>query len=189
MPYKDPEKRRIYAREYSRRWREKNKDKAREYWTRYQAANGDKLRERSRLDQEKRRKEEPHKVIEEKKRSYHKNKHKHKAKWAAYGQGWHYNNKDRRNTAAKIKHKAFKERVIEYLGGCCAACGLVDDWPVFDSHHLDPSKKSFGIMGPGSRGLSWEEMKVELNKCVLLCSNCHRKQRAGIISLDIPSRA
>lgn len=185
MPYKDIEKQRAYQRKANKKWRDKNPEEVKKQWAKYQEANKDKLRTRSRIDSAQRREEEPDKVKEESKRCYHKTKHKHKTKVAAYGREWHYNNKDRRNTAAKVRHKAFKEKVIEYLGGCCAACGLVDDWSVFDSHHLDPSKKSFGIMGPGSRGMSWEEIKVELDKCVLLCANCHRKQRVGLIFFDI----
>ena len=60
------------------------------------------------------------------------------------------------------------------MGGKCADCGLKDDPSVFDFHHLDPSKKEIAF---GSRGgKSFDTLKPELDKCILLCANCHRKR-------------
>jgi len=69
---------------------------------------------------------------------------------------------------------AIKIKAIQYLGGKCQDCGLVDSPCVYDFHHLDPSKKelAFGKRG----GKSFETIKSELDKCVLLCANCHRKR-------------
>ena len=49
-------------------------------------------------------------------------------------------------------------------------------------HHLDPSKKDFGL---SMRGLtrSWEKMRTELDKCILLCANCHAEVHEGITQL------
>ena len=49
-------------------------------------------------------------------------------------------------------------------------------------HHIDPSQKDadWNIL----RKRAWERIKIELDKCVLVCSNCHYKVhddlRAGI---------
>lgn len=43
-------------------------------------------------------------------------------------------------------------------------------------HHLDPTKKDFII----SRCFSLKKAKLELDKCILLCSNCHREVHAGV---------
>lgn len=65
-----------------------------------------------------------------------------------------------------------KRRAVEYLGGACADCGLVSEHQcVYDFHHLDPSQKDFSL---GANYRSFESAKSELDKCVLLCSNCHR---------------
>ncbi len=51
-----------------------------------------------------------------------------------------------------------------------------------DFHHRDPKQKEFGL---SDRGLtrSWEKTKNEIEKCVLICANCHREVHAGITQL------
>ena len=63
---------------------------------------------------------------------------------------------------------------IEYKGGKCVKCGYNKCNAALDFHHLDPTQKEFNL---GSHGhtRSWERMKVELDKCILLCANCHRE--------------
>lgn len=71
------------------------------------------------------------------------------------------------------RRRAIKQQAVEYLGGKCQRCGLVDDPCVYDFHHLDPTEKDFSI---GKNALKFESIKKELDKCILLCSNCHRKE-------------
>ncbi len=54
--------------------------------------------------------------------------------------------------------------------GCCVCCGE-QRTEVLVFHHRDPKEKSFGLHRSGSRDL--EEIKVEIAKCDLMCSNCH----------------
>jgi hypothetical protein len=78
--------------------------------------------------------------------------------------------------------KEIKEKAIEYLGGKCTDCGLVDEPCVYDFHHLDPTQKEIAF---GSRGgKSFESLKPELDKCVLLCANCHRKRHYKTIEVN-----
>lgn len=75
-------------------------------------------------------------------------------------------------------HKAYKQPgpTVEYLGGRCQHCGLEDDCVnIYDFHHTNPVKKDFEISGGKVRS-SFESIKKELDKCELLCSNCHRKE-------------
>ena len=65
--------------------------------------------------------------------------------------------------------------MIEYKGGKCEHCPLElkDSHPaVFDFHHLDSDEKDLNFNGV--KGWKWERIIVELDKCSLLCSNCHR---------------
>lgn len=67
-----------------------------------------------------------------------------------------------------------KKDAIEYKGSSCMDCGLVynNNHYIFDFHHLDPSlkEKDWNQL----RLTSWDKIKIELDKCDLLCGNCHR---------------
>jgi hypothetical protein len=41
---------------------------------------------------------------------------------------------------------------------------------VLQFHHLDPTKKDFTI---GGKSWSYERLKQEVDKCILVCANCH----------------
>ena len=61
--------------------------------------------------------------------------------------------------------------LITYKGGKCERCGYNKCNRAVEFHHLDPSKKDFGISNHINRNI--EELKSEIDKCILLCSNCH----------------
>jgi len=48
-------------------------------------------------------------------------------------------------------------------------------------HHIDPSQKEFEI---GNKDIRWSLIKIEIDKCILICQNCHRE----IHSKTIPNR-
>lgn len=73
---------------------------------------------------------------------------------------------------------ANKIRAVEYLGGCCSKCGYDENVVALDFHHVDRSTKEFTISG--MHCLSWKRIKAELDKCVLLCANCHRVEEFSI---------
>lgn len=79
----------------------------------------------------------------------------------------------------KRRHK-IKQMAIEYKGSKCQICGYSKHPGALELHHIDPKQKSFGI---GQKGYTraWEKVKSELDKCVLLCANCHRE--VGALSL------
>lgn len=66
---------------------------------------------------------------------------------------------------------------VEYLGGSCLICGYNKSVWALSFHHV--RDKSFEIGDGNSR--SWEKIKAELDKCVLLCHNCHAEYHAGLI--------
>lgn len=76
------------------------------------------------------------------------------------------------NDYQKKYSKKIKQQCIEYKGGCCSRCGYNKCSTALEFHHLDPSQKEFGIT---SRNVKWETLKVELDKCILVCANCHRE--------------
>ena len=69
------------------------------------------------------------------------------------------------------KRHDLKNKCVEYKGGKCERCGYNKSKRALAFHHLDPSQKDFGISG--SHGRSWEAIKKELDKCIMVCHNCH----------------
>ncbi len=60
--------------------------------------------------------------------------------------------------------------MINLLGGKCLDCGQSFPAAIYDFHHLRDKEFSWNK----TRLLSYDRMIQEINKCVLLCANCHR---------------
>ena len=75
-----------------------------------------------------------------------------------------------------------KLRLIAEAGGCCRICGYDRYSGALHFHHRDPSQKEFGLAKRGFTR-SYEKMRAEAAKCVLLCSNCHAEVEAGVATL------
>lgn len=71
-----------------------------------------------------------------------------------------------------------KEKAVEYKGGKCVICDYNKCIKGFDFHHLDPTKKDFTIGSNSS--ISWEKIKNEIEKCILVCCRCHREIHDGL---------
>jgi predicted HNH restriction endonuclease len=83
---------------------------------------------------------------------------------------------DRRREYLRIKlierSRYIKQQCIDYMGGCCSICGYNKCPAALEFHHKDPNEKDFGIAQRGLKSFS-EELRNELDKCIILCSNCH----------------
>ena len=64
-----------------------------------------------------------------------------------------------------------KAHMIDYKGGCCQLCGYAECFRSLDFHHMEPEQKGFHFGGKHNFG--WDRLRNELDKCVLLCKNCH----------------
>lgn len=64
-----------------------------------------------------------------------------------------------------------KKKAIDYLGGFCVKCGYNNSVHGLSFHHLDPKIKTLQISSGRTR--SWDNIKTELDKCVMLCLRCH----------------
>ena len=71
-----------------------------------------------------------------------------------------------------LLRKNLKQKAVDYKGGKCERCGYSRCVRALQFHHLDPEEKDFGI---SQKGLTrpWSVIQTELDKCLLLCSNCH----------------
>ena len=84
--------------------------------------------------------------------------------------------------AVAKRRRKIKTLALEYNGGRCQLCGYSKYQGALDLHHKNPETKSFGI---GDKGYtrSWEKVKTKLDKCILVCANCHRELEADITQL------
>lgn len=70
-----------------------------------------------------------------------------------------------------------KEDCVKLKGGKCVCCGYDKNICALEFHHLDPKEKEINIAE--SYHLN-EEIYKELEKCILVCSNCHREIHANV---------
>jgi predicted DNA-binding protein YlxM (UPF0122 family) len=86
----------------------------------------------------------------------------------------------------KSHRQKIKEKAIEYKGGCCKICGYSKCNRALEFHHEDTAVKDFTISKYST--LSWDKIKLELDKCILVCSNCHRELHHEEYLLDVSTR-
>lgn len=72
----------------------------------------------------------------------------------------------------KRRRKHLKMLAFAYMGGACCDCGYSSNLGAIEFHHLDPKEKKSAI----SATKTWSDIKKELDKCVMLCANCHRER-------------
>lgn len=77
------------------------------------------------------------------------------------------------NNACNSRRKRMKELKIQKSTFVCSECG--ENHPaILDFHHLDPIQKDFSI-GTCIHRYGMKRIQKEISKCIVLCSNCHRK--------------
>lgn len=135
---------------YDRQYREKNKEKSVAREKEYYKTNKQKIATKN-------------------KNYYAKNKEK----LLAYNRNYYVDNKDFliQKTSEHRENKRKLVNEVKYLNGCCI-CG--EDHPAtLDFHHRNPEEKLFSIAD--GVGHSVPKLLEEINKCDVICSNCHRK--------------
>ena len=89
---------------------------------------------------------------------------------------------DRRNyliAAVSKRRKTVRYRALTYKGGRCQRCSYDRCMEALEFHHLTSTEKDFGISSKGYTR-SWEKIRAELDKCILLCANCHREVHSSL---------
>ena len=90
------------------------------------------------------------------------------------------------NQASMERQKETKRAAVAHKGGSCTICGYNNYVGALEFHHLDPEKKDPSWNRMKMR--TFEAIKHELDKCILLCSNCHRETHAGFHSTAVTSQ-
>lgn len=102
---------------------------------------------------------------------------------------YHFNNKSKTILSSKCKMcknkeevsklKQMKKMCLEYKGHFCTNCNYSRNQAALEFHHLDPNEKEFEISNFKKTSIlktgMTKELKEELDKCIVLCSNCHRE--------------
>ena len=86
--------------------------------------------------------------------------------------------------AVKRWRSSAKSRMIKAFGGVCGICGYSRCREALDFHHINPADKSFSFGRVSANPKSKDKIADELEKCICLCSNCHREVHAGLIDID-----
>jgi hypothetical protein len=81
---------------------------------------------------------------------------------------------------ASVVRRDKKARAVELMGGVCFECERDGPYRLFEFHHIDADTKVFGISQHGISSRTWQQIVAELEKCVMLCANCHREVHAGV---------
>lgn len=85
------------------------------------------------------------------------------------------------NDSGKFRKRAIKHQLILYKGKKCEICGYDKCEGALEFHHLNPLEKDFQIGDIDlSNNLNIDDLKKEVDKCQLLCANCHREQHYQI---------
>ncbi len=85
--------------------------------------------------------------------------------------------------AVAKRRKKIREMAIKYKGGKCVLCGYKKCIQALEFHHIKSAGKDFGISDKGYTR-SWERVKKEIDKCVLICANCHKELHVGTTQLS-----
>jgi len=71
------------------------------------------------------------------------------------------------------KRKELKIKAVQYMGGKCKRCGYDKYIGALEFHHVRENKdKDIHDLLDKS---TWEKLQKELQKCILVCANCHRE--------------
>jgi hypothetical protein len=181
MPYKDPDKIKQYQKEY----RERNKDKHDAYCRKYYEEHKEEFAER----REKYYEENREKLCEGSREYYREHKEEILPRMKEYHKKYYEENREMLLEKNRQHVKQHREKYTQYqrqkrldrsewlwelkCGLICVKCG--EDHPAcFDFHHIDPKMKD-GLISKMIKRASMERVISEIEKCDVLCANCHRK--------------
>jgi len=78
-----------------------------------------------------------------------------------------------------------KEEMVYVMGDKCQLCGYNKCIKALEFHHIDPKEKDFTFDKAKSK--SWEITNLELQKCILVCANCHREIHDDLEAFSLKS--
>ncbi len=82
-------------------------------------------------------------------------------------------------TKAKMRNRELKSYYKKLMGGKCEKCGYAKSQAVLDFHHVNPADKEASMATLISSN-NHDRILLEIDKCVLLCKNCHMELEASV---------
>lgn len=76
------------------------------------------------------------------------------------------------HTYQKQRWNRIKTILVIEKGGMCEECKRTGHPSIFDFHHINPNEKDFSISHKRTRSI--KRLRIEIEKCILLCACCHR---------------
>jgi len=76
----------------------------------------------------------------------------------------------------RILRRRLKDAICKERDNRCEECGEIFESHILDFHHLDPSTKEFELSVSNLTDQQWPKVLAEVDKCQMLCANCHRQK-------------
>ncbi len=87
-------------------------------------------------------------------------------------------NRSENNRKVSEHRRKLKRKAVEYSGGSCRKCDYAKSLAALTFHHLNPDEKEYNLASGKTMG--WLAWKTEIDKCLLLCHNCHSELHDGM---------
>ena len=99
----------------------------------------------------------------------------------AYQKDWYAKNKERHKHKVAQRNKFLKTELLKRISSIalscgCAKCGYNKHPAPLEFHHLENKVKNISDMV--TNFCKWEAIEAEIQKCIVLCANCHRVETA-----------
>jgi len=104
-------------------------------------------------------------------------KERRKIKNRGYQKRWYDRHPDEKSHWVTVHKRKKKKALVEYKGGRCEMCNYDKCFAALDFHHKNPDKKDFNVSS--KKSLTLERLKKEVDKCIMLCKNCHTEIHQG----------
>lgn len=107
-------------------------------------------------------------------------------KWCSTKCKYKHSNTKHQDYASQ-KRRALRRRLalVQAAGGCCTICGYNTNLAALAFHHTNPIEKLFQLDARNCSNRTWESLQQEVNKCQLVCTNCHEEIHHPELHLDL----
>lgn len=96
------------------------------------------------------------------------------------------NRKEYKEAHRQAKREFNKNYIYQFkLGKTCECCGNHYPPEVLDFHHKKPNQKDRSVAVASNNCWSTERLQKEIDKCILLCANCHRLVHSDLVHMGL----